>query len=161
MPPSRSPRSLRASPTALAEASRHLEFVGRPRCQRWSFNEAAIIEALEILDIRRTVVLRIVNARNHSGMHRFHLGRGGYHSITVHAGESASEVGRILWHELTHAWQVETFLRAMPNDQAGSLAFDVRYKRENQSSGYEQNRYEVEARANECMNDEVRLASAR
>lgn len=142
---------------------RDLELIGA-ESWRWSFDVDRVLEALEILDIKRRVVLRVVSARNHRGIHRFYVKpdpRAGYHSITIDKDVSAVDAGRILWHELTHAWQTETWLEKKPTDQAGVMAYEFRYKQENIRVGYMANPFEVEARDNECMNDDIPLVATR
>jgi hypothetical protein len=116
------------------------------------FLPAAVREAIDLLGIERPVVVKIVAARNLGGTHRVKPdGRGNYfHSITIRTSSSPEKASSSLWHELTHAAQCETFETPIHFHRAYAKASAM-------DGGYRNNRYEVEARGNESLSEDLRL----
>jgi hypothetical protein len=71
------------------------------------------------------------------GLHRPTFTDGWHHSIMVKSYLKPAYASLVLWHEMTHARQVEEI-----NDVE---AFVLQYKQENRTVGYAKNRFEVEA----------------
>lgn len=78
------------------------------------------------------------------------------HRITLSATQSADEMGQALWHELTHAAQVERECVPDAADMAAVLSNIKRAYRDGVS--YEEKRWEREANAAMANNDRLRLA---
>lgn len=98
---------------------------------------AAVTEALEHLGINAPVQIKWSQGRRRLGAHRFRPGVG--HVITVTTYHRyASGVSETIWHELTHAHQLE---RAVD-----PKSFITSYREESRRVGYRNNRFEVEAR---------------
>lgn len=113
-----------------------------------TFRPAAVKEAIELLGIVDPVEVKLANGTRRHGSHRWN-GAGTTHIITVSTYLTPAEAGRTLWHELTHAAQREYL---------GLAAFMAAYRSESAVKGYRNNRFEIEARAHEDMNDDLPLA---
>lgn len=116
----------------------------------WRVSPSAFFEALDLLGITWEVVVKTSGGVSRRGAHRTmpkKVGAAGwFHSITVSTYLSPEEATATLWHELTHAAQVE----AAPD----VFAFAKAYREENARRGYDLNVYEVEARETaETMRD--------
>lgn len=108
----------------------------------WTFDLDAIADACEQLGVRMPVVVgcaRYLSGR-WAGMHGF---ANGEHSVNVGCSLDALEASAFLWHELTHAQQRE---RIGPNFSREYADAGGR-----KGPGYERNRFEVAARANEDL----------
>lgn len=114
----------------------------------WAFDLDAIADACEQLGVREPVVVgcaRYLSGR-WAGMHGYSNGE---HSVNIGCALDADEASAYIWHELTHAQQRE---------RLGSR-FSVLYEEAGgrKGRGYERNRYELEAQANETLADEFPL----
>lgn len=112
-------------------------------------NSAAIANAAAELGLSLPIIIKWSNGRRKLGCHRY---RNGQHHITVtrfYRKENAQRLSETLWHELTHAQQVEGFI----NDGKPYSDFYAEYRAETARHGkgfraYQANRFEVEAREN-------------
>ena len=112
-----------------------------------------ILEAMDLLEIRHDVQIKWSGGYRRTGAHRF-LNRFGIrkHVITVSTHLDAESASSTLWHELTHAHQLEGFEHPE--------VFYAAYSRQSKSVGYKRNRFEVEARDNaDAFKSEFPLAS--
>jgi len=119
---------------------------------RWSVS--GIEEALRLLEIAQPVEIKFSQGTRRIGCHRYFPGR---HSITISRFLTAEAASRVLWHELTHAAQVERAIRL--HGQSGLSKFGQAYKLETRMRGYRGNRFEVEARAAEDWHEAQPLAA--
>ena len=103
----------------------------------WRIDQAAIREALAIMQVTATVKVRLSKGTRRIGGTGF---RDGCYEVQVSRYGTAQRATETLWHELTHVMQAE---------QAGGFeAFVKLYKRHSGLTGsrYHHNPYEVEAR---------------
>jgi hypothetical protein len=126
----------------------------------WECNPSAIREAMDVLCVKWPVIVKLSAGIRKSGGHRTEPV--GYttdpdgtrrieyqHVITVTTYEDSQEADRTLWHELTHASQVE---RHKGTDDV-ARSWHAEYTTETRRHGrgynaYWNNKYEVEAREN-------------
>lgn len=96
----------------------------------------AVVEAAAILGLSDPIEIKWSSGRRRLGAHRYRDGR---HVVTVtRLYREAASISETIWHELTHAQQTE---------KAGRAKFISEYRLENRRVGYQNNRFEVEARA--------------
>ncbi len=101
-------------------------------------NVEAIEIACRLLGVEEPVTIRPTRGRNVIGCHRYTIGRKG-HRITWSRAYSLGRQSETLWHELTHAAQVESL---------GPEEFYAQKRFEQRSVGYKRNKFEKQA--NDC-----------
>lgn len=114
----------------------------KPSTDGLRIDAAAVTDAAAELGLTFPIRISWSNGRRKLGCYRFKTGT---HSITVtrfYRRESAARLSETLWHELTHARQLEETVKAGQPYQA----FHAEYRAETTRKGYRQNRFEVEAR---------------
>lgn len=120
----------------------------RDTASPWRPHELNIERARIELGISRPVEIRRSCGKNTVGKY-YGISASGVHIITVAARLSPVMASQIIWHELTHARQSERDPKFLEN-YANSMRF----------SGYLNNRYEREAKANEDLHN-TRFSLAR
>lgn len=119
----------------------------KPGLGGWSISKAAVADACRELGVTEPVKIKWSQGRRRLGCHRYTAAAG--HSITVttyHA--TALGISETIWHELTHAMQLEKVKReqAAAGVTVDHRVFHAMYRRENASVGYRRNAFEVQAR---------------
>jgi hypothetical protein len=120
----------------------------------WQFDWAQVRGAMADLGIRNDVVIRITTGSRRHGSHRVKkLPGGGFeHSLTISRHFNRESASRTLWHELAHVMQSERLA-----DPTTMYAVGSAYRTENESVGYRNNRFEIEARSYEVYDSQRRL----
>lgn len=95
----------------------------------------AVLEAVEVLEVREAVEVKWSGGYYRRGSHRYRDGR---HVITLSTRYGPADVSRTLWHELVHAVQLERYPEAEE--------FNAAYVRAGTRAYYETNKFEIEAR---------------
>ena len=121
----------------LGGVARRLLLPARERARAgWRFDVRAIEEAIDLLEIRRPVQVKLTGGRYQVGGH---YGRGDHHGVTVSTFLGLPQASETLWHELVHAAQCERF----ENDARFRRAYRLEGKT---GERYRTNGFEVEAR---------------
>ena len=100
-------------------------------------NVRSIKIAARLLGIERDIKIRTTRGYRRIGCHRL---RDGQHYITFSTSQNPEDQSKTLWHELTHAAQV---------DQLGRDEYYKRYRMQQRSVGYKENA--LEKQANDCQ----------
>ncbi len=135
---------------------------------KWNFDQNAIDQAADFLGLKYPVKISGKRGRKgrstglYHGLFNYDTARHSFarfdqytHVITVSRWVSPEHASEIIWHELTHAAQVENFVEENAGDpEQGHDAFAIAYEeagggRINSRKGrkaYNENAFEVEAR---------------
>jgi hypothetical protein len=117
----------------------------RKPCE-WKFDLDAVREAADVLGVTWDIGLGLTEGRYTIGCARVKCG---VHSITISRLRGAEQASQTLWHELTHAAQAERY--------TGQNFMSI-YRG---AGPYAANRFEVEARDNECLHEDLPLTTFR
>jgi hypothetical protein len=122
----------------------------------WELDPGAILEAVELLGLRRPVRIRWTAGWRRSGCHRTRAAGASYeHHITVSYLRGAEYASRTLWHELAHAFQTERYVQkfrdADESEAAAALRFHGSYLRSRRA-------YEAEAEDYTAFHDDLPLS---
>lgn len=112
---------------------------------RHTINVDAVREACERLGVTGAITISYAEYRRGRMAGSYYSQANGGHSITLGYRLSAKDAGETLWHELTHAKQT--------CEGRNETTFGL------SRAAYLAHPIEIEARANERMNDEIPLAA--
>lgn len=136
---------------------RHAEASAAPG-DRWHLDHGAIREACEYFGLDWPVDIKLTGRQGgRYGAHTIYPNRHG-HFITVKRWLSAEQASRTLWHELTHAAQVERVAARAGATAPREVATAWRASPERgKGTSYLRKPSEVEAREHEALHDTLPL----
>lgn len=113
----------------------------------WYFDQEAILEALDELNIKLYMQLKFMTGKYRYGTHRVKKGttHPRFHHITVDQNHSPQEASNTLWHELAHAMQAERWAERTGRDIYLQHWEDYKAVDGEWGNRYNGNKYEIEA----------------